>query len=362
MSKHDILNDLCYSLKSPASYGSAKTLFKHAKVKIPSINLREVQEWLSKQLSYSLHKPIARKFTTRPVVVYSRDELWQMDLVDLSNISKWNKGYKFILVVIDVFSKFAWLIPLKSKEASNVKEGLVSLFSATKRRPAMIQTDKGKEFLNTLILSLLKEERIKLYYTFSERKASVVERLNRTMKSIMFKYFTKHDTKKYIDILPELVAKYNNSFHRSIKMKPSEVDVGNEPVVWMNLYDGRLFPRIESKNEKDLLIGDPVRISIERGPFRKGYLEGWSEEIFYIEYKMNGMPPVYKLKDQADESIKGIFYAKELQKVIEPDTYRIERIVRRKRDREGNLLYFVKWKGYPEKFNSYIRADDIAQP
>ena len=144
-------------------------------------------------------------------------------------------------------------------------------------------------------------------------------------------------------------------------MKPVDVDKQNEPIVWINLYEGRLFPRKvpKDKHTQNLSVGDPVRISIERGPFKKGYLEGWSEEIFYIKHKLNGMPQVYKLKDQADENKNGVFYAQELQKVIEPETYRIEKVIRKKRDRNGNILYYVKWKGYPDKFNSFVTAEDL---
>ena len=98
---------------------------------------------------------------------------------------------------------------------------------------------------------------------------------------------------------------------------------------------------------------------MERGTFHKGYLEGWSEEIFIISHKLSGDPVVFKVKDQAGESVDGIFYQQELQKVSEPDAYKIEKIIKRKKQKDGSWIYLVKWKGYPEKFNSFVNKEDI---
>ena len=117
--------------------------------------------------------------------------------------------------------------PLKTKTSKELKEALLKVFLTNNRQPKLFQTDKGTEFLNTLVKSMLKHRNIKLFTTNSERKASVVERLNRTMKKIMYQYFTHHNTWKYIDILPDLVNKYNSSYHRSIKMKPKDVNSSN---------------------------------------------------------------------------------------------------------------------------------------
>ena len=169
---------------------------------------------------------------------------------------------------------------------------------------------------------MLKHRNIKLFTTNSERKASVVERLNRTMKKIMYQYFTRHNTWKYIDILPDLVNKYNSSYHRSIKMKPKVVNSSNVPLVWIKLYEGRLQSLNPQSNKKQELIDvdDTVRISLERTIFSKGlgkglFRQGWTEEIFVVTHKLSNSNPItYKLKDQANEPIKGVFYMEELQR------------------------------------------------
>ena len=356
-----LLNDLYYSIESPVSFSSPEKLYNEAKKHDENVNKKDVTDWLRTQLTYTLHKPVKLNFKTRPVIVHDIDEQWQMDLVDLSKLSKYNSGFKYLLVTIDVLSKYAWIEPLKTKTAKELKEAIEKIFSRDGRQPSMIQTDKGTEFLNSLVKNMLRMRKIKLFTTNSERKASVVERLNRTMKSIMFKYFTKHNTRKYIDILPDLVRRYNNSFHRSIKMRPVNVNKRNVPIVWINLYDEVLSVKSKKKKKKDKLnVGDHVRISIEKQPFQKRYQEVWTEELFIVTHCIIVKNfTVYKLKDQNGEPIKGTFYFEELQKVIEPDTYRIERIIRKKRAADGKLLYYVKWKGYSDKFNSYVHAQDL---
>ena len=350
-----VLSELYHSLKSDVSFSSPLKLYRAAKLRIPDLKLKVVKNWLSKDLTYTLHHPIRRSYTTRRVLVHYIDEKWQADLADLQNLSKFNKGYRYLLVCIDILSKFAWIRPLKKKTGKEVEAAFRDIFSKG-RKPKMMQTDRGKEFLDGRVQKMFKEQDIKFYTTFSERKASVVERFNRTIKGLMYKYFSRYETRKYVDVLQELVFRYNNGYHRSIKMKPSDVNKENELQAWMNLYSGK-SKRVTKK--VNLKAGDHVRITLERGTFHKGYLEGWSEEIFIISHKLSGDPVVFKVKDQAGESVDGIFYQQELQKVSEPDAYKIEKMIKRKKQKDGSWIYLVKWKGYPEKFNSFVNKENI---
>ena len=176
---------------------------------------------------------------------------------------------------------------------------------------------------------------------------------------MIYKYFSRYEIRKYIDVLQDLVARYNNGYHRSIKTKPINVTKENELEVWINLYSNTLKKKKGKKKKSPLKVGDRVRITLEWETFHKAYLEGWSEEIFIISHKLSGNPVVFKVKDQADEQVDGIFYQKELQKVSEPDAYKIEKIIKRKKDKNNNWIYLVKWKGYPEKFNSFVNEEDI---
>ena len=202
----------------------------------------------------------------------------------------------------------------------------------------------------------MKEEEIQLYNTYNETKASVVERVIRTLKTRMWRYFTAKKTMRYIDVLPDLVDSYNRSKHRSIQKKPINVTQNNEQEVWHTLYGKR-----ESKgnNKYKFDVGDQVRICKMKRTFEKGYLPNFSKEIFTISQQIPRQPPVYKLKDYDQEELDGTFYNEELQKVIkEDDVYEIEKVLK-KRGKGKNKEVFVKWLRYPAKFNSWIPASQV---
>ena len=215
----------------------------------------------------------------------------------------------------------------------------------------MVQSDKGTELLNSTFQSMLQHHNIKFYTSENEDlKAAVVERFNRTLKTKMFRYFTYKNTRRYIDVLDDLLYSYNNTQHRSIGMTPVEVSVDNEDIV-----RARLYPPKPKSHKWKYDVGDRVRISIQRQPFRKGYLGDWSEEIFEINTRLPTVPVTYELKDLADEPIKGKFYEMEIQKVFKTDDehFDIDKILKTRR-RNGKIQYLVSWRGYPTKFNSWV--------
>ena len=167
-----------------------------------------------------MHKPVRRRFDKRTVFAKQVDVIWTAHLVDMSPLSRSNKGYKYLLTVIDVFSKCDWIVPLKTKTGKEVAQAFRKLFLAG--HPSRLWTGKGTEFYNQQLKAVLTANNVTLCSTENEEKSSVVERLNRTMKNIMRKYFTANNTQKYIDVLPSMVEKYNNTYHRSIKLTPSD--------------------------------------------------------------------------------------------------------------------------------------------
>ena len=254
-------------------------------------------------LAEELHKPVRRKFNKRRVLVSGVDKIWAADLADMKAFSKYNQGYNFILLVIDIFSKYGWTIPLKNKEGKTVASALKTIFK--ERKPEKMWVDKGKEFYNKDVKDL-----IELYSTENEEKSSVVERWIRTMKEKMWKYFTDNNTYTYMDILPDLVRDYNNTKHSSIKMTPVEASKKkNELTFWRNLYPDRL--KIHDINPK-YSVGDKVRISKKKKTFEKGYTTRWTEEIFTIKKIKNTFPVTYKIADLNEKEIDGTFYEPEL--------------------------------------------------
>lgn len=253
--------------------------------------------------------------------------------------AKYNNGVKYLLTVIDVFSKYGWIEPLKQKTGNAVASALKKIF--TERQPEKIWVDKGKEFYNKDVQGMAT-----LYSTENEEKSSVVERWNRTIKEQMFKYFSANSTRKYIDILDSLVSQYNNTKHSSIKMTPAEASLKkNESKVRRNLYER--YPETETIEPK-FAIGDRVRITKKKKTFEKGYTPRWTEEVFTISKIQYTKPPTYKISDYNGDEVQGTFYEQELQKTNQ-EIFRIEKIIKR----QGNKS-LVKWLGYPESFNSWI--------
>ena len=283
-------------------------------------------------------------------MVSGNNEIWAADLADMRAFAKDNKGINFLLLVIDTFNKYGWIVPLKDKKGETIEEAFKTIFEEG-RKPKKLWTDKGREFYNKNMDDLRKLYDIELYSTENEEKSSIAERWIRTMKEKMFKYFTDNNTNRYIDVLPDLVEDYNNTVHSSTKLTPIEASKKkNELTVWRNLYPDRY--KINNLTPK-FSVGDEVRITKKKKVFEKGYTTRWTEEIFTIKEIRETNPITYKLEDLQGEEIKGTFYEPELQKT-EQQVYRIEKIIKKEK---GKSL--VKWKGYPDKFNSWVDNKDL---
>ena len=270
----------------------------------------------------------------------------------MQKFSKWNKGIRYLLTVIDVFSKYGWIITLKDKKGETVTNAFNTIFKEG-RVPKYLWTDKGREFYNQHLKALLDNHDIQLYSTENEEKSSVVERWNRTMKNKMWKEFSIRNSTQYVHILSGLVSEYNNTKHSSIKMTPIEASKKkNEGSVYFNLYGD-----IQStKSKAKFKIGDNVRISkYKRKVFDKGYTPNFTEEIFEVYEVKNTNPITYLIKDLNDEPIKGSFYSQELLKTYQT-RFRIEKVIRKDNKKKQAL---VKWSGYSNDFNSWVPLETL---
>ena len=198
------------------------------------------------------------------------NQQWQADLVDVWRLKKTNDGTAFLLTVIDVFSKRAWCSPLKNKSAVSLVAAFTPMLG--NKAPITLQTDKGSEFSNRALQKLFKEYGVHHFAPHNEEtKASIVERFNRTLKTRMWRYFTKKQSVRYVDLLQKSVRSYNNTFHRTIGMTPSEVNTTNQEDVWQRLYG------FECVGIPKYLVGDCLRISKAKRQFKKGYMANWTE-------------------------------------------------------------------------------------
>jgi transposase InsO family protein len=357
---NDVLTSIYYSPSNRGGFSSIQKLYEEA-IKIDnSISLHDVKKWLQSQINYSLHKPARRNWLKNRVIVHEINEEFQADLVDLVSLREENDGYCYILNVIDVLSKFAFAYPLKNKSGKEVSEALKKVFD--ERHPEKLRTDRGKEFNNTYVKKLCKDE--KIYHSMSHSpkyKCSVVERFNRTLKMRMFKYFTHIGNNRYIDVLPDFIKSYNSSKHRSIKMAPKDVSIENQDIAQRNLYSNKSVRWLLLKGSKiksDLKVGDTVRIQNEFKVFDKGYFPNWTDQIYFIKKIVStSHRPMYILQNYVKKEQPRRYYREELQKVIE-SSYRIEDI-KDTRYRGGVREALVKWVGYNDKYNSWIPYDSI---
>lgn len=269
-----------------------------------------------------LHKPIRHKFKRRRVFVYHVDDIWSADLMDKQKLSIENKGYKYLLNIIDLFSKFAYSIPLKTKSEKEITEAFSKLFLNSKRIPKMLWTDQGKEFTSNKFKDFLKQHNIELYHVYNEGKACVIERFNRTLGEMIQKHLTRTKSKNYIKKLDELINEYNNRTHSTIKISPFEA---LKPENYNEVYDNinrDSNHRRYTVNRKEtnmnikpkFKVGDKVRISKYKNTFEKGSTENWTREIFTIDKVKNTNPVTYTIIDENNEPILGSFYNEELLK------------------------------------------------
>ena len=305
-------------------------------------------------LSQELHKPKRVNFERRRVISNHIDHIWGIDLITMIKYSNQNNNYKYILTVIDFFSKFSFCYPLKNKNYNEIINSFQDIFKKSKRKPKMIQSDEGSEFTNKLVQNFFNDNNIKWYHTYNrDIKCSICERFNRTILNKIYKNFTLNNNTIWIKDLNKLVKEYNNSYHRSIKMKPIDASKkSNENIVRKN-YNFE----ITDKKPK-FSIGDKVRVSLLKNTFEKGYTSNWSEQIYVIDDIKTSNVHFYYLKDLNGEKLDGTFYQEELLKtnMKEDGLYIIEKIIEKVGDK-----YLVKWKGYDDSFNSYVNKNDIVK-
>ena len=255
----------------------------------------------------------------------------------MQSLSKYNKGIRYLLCAVDLFSKYAWVVSLKDKRGSSIANAFQKIISEG-RKPNKVWADQGGQFYNKIFKRFLRINNIEMYSTYNEGKSVVAERVIRTLKNKTFKHMEAVSKNVYFDVLDDIVDKYNNTVHRIIKMK--RTDVISDSYAEYN----------RDSNEKDPKFkdGDRVRISKNKNIFAKWYTPNWSEEVFVVSKIKNTVPLTYVISDLNGEPIFRSFYKKELQKTNQ-EKFRTEKVLKRK----GDKLH-IKWNGYYNSFNSWI--------
>ena len=269
------------------------------------------------QLANELHKSFKRPKQLRKVYFKSKDNIWNADLITMPP----QNNYKYILTVMDGFTRYAWTVPLKDKKGETIVNGFIEIMNKSKRKPNKLWVDQGKEFYNQHMYKLFKfkdEDVLKkdengkyknhLYSVFNYGKNPVIERFNRTLTNKLWKQFTVQGNQKWLHILQKITAKYNNTIHKTINTSPSLASKNPSLV--------KIQKETLNNKKPKFKVNDRVRIFKYKDKFEKGYKGYWTKEIFKI-IKINQTNPItYTIQDLNNKNIQGSFYTEELQKTV----------------------------------------------
>ena len=349
-----------YNPKNAASFQGPEKLWQAAQEHFPgNISRKQIKEWLAENEIYALNRPVQRHFPRSRVIVQGRFDQFDADLADMQKLATYNDGINYWLVVIDVFSRYLWIEPLQNKNGETIVKAFKKIF-ARGQKPRRLRTDRGKEFTGKLLEKLYTEENIEHFVSNTQEvKAGYAERVIGTIKTKTWRDMRHNQTYRYIDHLQDIVESYNNTPHSSIGMPPSEVSTGDvsRRLFWSQYKPKPPEKKKDRKSKFQFEAGDHVRVTYTHRTFERAYDEKWSEEIFVVTKRFRqDQKKVYSLEDLTGEEITGSFYEPELQKaVFDPNReYIIEREVERK---NGKSL--IKWKGWPEKFNTWIDSSTV---
>jgi hypothetical protein len=357
--KDECLEDLKANYNNPGhpiAYSGINNIYKYYN---GVLNINDINDTLLSFENYTLHR---EQHKGQRNISYSHFKRYQfqMDLVELPNLDKYNDGVKYLLNVIDTYTRYAFSKPLLDKSGPSVLNAFKSILEEAVTPPLTAAFDRGSEFTNKNFENFCKQKNIKFFSPYTTTHAAYIERFNRTLKSLVYKYMTENETNRFIDVLPDILKSYNNRIHRMTGVSPfdAENNPSNDLLIRKNM--SKYYLKNTQKNVK-FKIGDQVRIAKQKGKFSRGFHEQTTQEIFKI-YAINTKmkKPMYYLQDfDGNEKIKGGFYDFELTKVLS-DVFRVESVLK-KRKRHGIKEIFVKWKGFSEKYNSWIPETNVTK-
>lgn len=356
----EFLASVYYDPLNPGGYTGLAKLWNAVKDDNPhNLKRKDVESWLKNELTYKRHKTPVLRFPRQKILMSYMDQQWDADIMDMSKFAKFNKGYKYLAVFIDIFSRYVWVEKLKTKKPSDMVNAMKIVFSEG-RKPDYLRTDKGSEYIGGETKLFLKSHRIYHFTAVNAIHASYAERFIKTLKGKLYRYFTKHDTYTYIDVLDHMVDGYLGAVHGSTGYKPWDITKANQQVVYEKLYLPQQLAEERKPVKYTYKVGDYVHMTTARSVFHKGYTDTYTPEIFVISRRIRSHPPRYKIKDLMGEEVEGSCYEPELQRAeySEDMIFPIDKVLYYTTKNKVRMAK-VSWKGYPAKFNSFIKASDI---
>lgn len=323
---------------------------------------KEIDAALSSIYTYPMHRGTKKQSPRNPFYIYQLRQQLQMDLIDVQPLAEKNNGVKYLLIGIDSFSKFIWVVPMQNKEGKTSLNAIKNIISQINPNPRSILFDRGSEFRFHEVKRFFSQQKIKTIHPNSKIKAGIVERVNRSLQHLIYSYLTENQTEKYIDALPDLIKSYNSRGHRAIGfLSPEDAEKAenkNKVVNALIKYYDKIKQKVKNRKEK-FKVGDTVKVKKNMGIFERGYYEQFSREYFkIIEIKRRMVVPTYIIKSlDNNETIEGGFYANEMQ-LITGNTFKVEKVIRQRKQR-GRKQLLVKWLGFGPPHNSWINASAI---
>lgn len=360
------LNERFFDLENAGSFGGNKVeLVKALRSRFPDLGAlaakKLVQTWAQGTREYNLFRKARRHFPTPRIGVPPVAKFqFHIDLADLQQYKDTNKGYRFVLVLIDCLTRYVRLRPLYTKKPVEVSQVLRAIFQSG-FKPRYLQGDAGMEFLGRPTQAMLKEEGVHFFVSDSNYKASMAERVIRTLKERLSRYFRSINLPRWYNILPKMERNLNSSANRSLYgLTPHAVH--DDPHLQGMVWD-RQFGTEATQSSSRFAPGDWVRIARQRGTFEKGYSTVWSNAVYRIGRIRQGHPPMYVLEDPEDgfATLRGFFNEAELQQVAGPEEIpqEIERVLQVEKLVGGNRRYLVKWKNLPDYQAQWLERKEL---
>jgi hypothetical protein len=312
------MNNIISNFKTPG-HPLAFSTSSRIKKFYPNFSKSKINNELEKLNAYTRHRQKKKPSYFNPFFMYKKRQQIQADLIDMQKLSAWNNGVKYILVMIDCFTKKAAVAGLKNKTMDTTLNAVDHILTSTlSPLTNSIVFDEGTEFNNAKMNQYLISHNIKSFNPKGEHKAAFAERFNRTLQSLIYQYMTHYNTNKYIDVLQKLVATYNNRFHRSIKMTPNQAENSKNHHLVRQAMELKYGNILQHKKSPELSKGDIVRVKMWKHPFSRGYTHQFTKELFKVIDINTKMPiPMYTIQSFIEpDPIRGSFYAQELQKYI----------------------------------------------
>ena len=358
--------------RNPGSYSSVSGIVRIVKDKLPQYSTRHIiditKQILSEKPSYYLNVQPKTQFLRSRIYSGGLNYMFDTDLMNLYPFSRHNKGFKYVLVVIDIFSRFALTRGVKSKGHNDVVPAMDSILQ--ERKCKILRSDAGGEFTNHHIKALYKKHNIKHYIAYNDGKASYGERCIKSLKNKIIRYLTANNTYKWIDVLQDITYSYNNTIHSTLKRKPSSITKDNEDEVYNEQYNSisqsdikKAIKRSDNiRRSMEISTGDYVRLSKVKNTFQKEYENKWTRELFQV-YKTSVRDGcvVFYIRDLLGEEIRGSFYRQQLQKAMVRDTdlYQYEKVIGRKTVK-GRKYYQIRWAYYSKKFDEWVTKQQFS--